>query len=720
MSLKVFSRWDASERISHHLEKDQKRIFKVLGNPSMDIGKYVKKHNGQGLKKTEEKNFILVVKPFLSSASDSEFILIDTAVEKNDKSGMFFFSSCRNLEDSKVLLEKMKKGFNNLAKTVDWSDRQEALEKKNPKWFFNPFFAFHRCLIYFGDKTSEEIAEYKRNTLNTELANSEIIKFEDFKKNFWNGLEKRIDCFWEGKKPSSRFGFDIDFCSDFVQKIAAPLSTHSLSKIDFDWPRTKRYWSVPEHERKGQRHRLKGVAGSGKSYIIAKRAVENAKLRKVKKILVTCYNITMANCLNYYVRTVLHNESPKLSLAEQYEIFEKIEFKHFHDLVPPAYYRGMSGDEALCNVIPSLWLRDLESSVSPEYDAVLIDEGQDFPQPMLDCLMSKKISYGFGDFLICGDPDQNLYDRKKNFFNERMSGFVGRLAELKTTHRLCDGVIEVANEFGRKFCGSEFEAVQQHQGVLEFLRPWFRWENFKQDDYESIRFRIEEILKYFLWRDKDLSADEIVFLVDTHYFGDLFSEFLQGFCSKMDWKLRHIFSDGEDKEIRLKKKSFNPLDYSRDDFKLVTVKSFKGWESKVVITIIEEGTKPKVALNAFTRARNNLFVINLNRKYDTFSFQKLNNEIEHSSNYNKNGFNRYWTHQNGTKFDNSGFDFLGFDDFGHDREKYDKKGFDKGGYDRDGYKNDGHDREGYDRDGYNRQGYDRDGRKKGWGRGKYI
>ena len=147
-------------------------------------------------------------------------------------------------------------------------------------------------------------------------------------------------------------------------------------------------------------------------------------------------------------------------------------------------------------------------------------------------------------------------------------------------------------------------------------------------------------MSYWLSEDKHLSASDIVFLVGSEDVGNKVKDnFLRDYCKEKKWRLRDIFTyDSRSTkygyyESRSKKQAFDPNEYGKNDFKLVTIESFKGWESNRVIAIIEPDearSKSKIqqssrrVLNAMTRSRNGIFVLNFNDRYKDFPSQKFN------------------------------------------------------------------------------------------------
>jgi superfamily I DNA/RNA helicase len=146
----------------------------------------------------------------------------------------------------------------------------------------------------------------------------------------------------------------------------------------------------------GDGHRIiYGVAGSGKTVLLVARAKRLAQAGH-KRVLVTCYNYMLAD-----------------QLREQLRDYSAVSVKTFHAW---AIGQGLSwqpdepndafGERLLTH------LTDNAERVN-KYDAVLIDEAQDFEPSWFTCLLSAMEDPEHGDLLIVADGCQGLYRRTK-------------------------------------------------------------------------------------------------------------------------------------------------------------------------------------------------------------------------------------------------------------------------------------------------------------------
>ena len=160
----------------------------------------------------------------------------------------------------------------------------------------------------------------------------------------------------------------------------------------------------PEQERNAKKiksgHRLLfGVAGSGKTVILIARAKILARKYPERKILVTCYNVALAN----YLKECLKGY--------------KVDVMNFHKLANKAWnmkfkvnenaYKSDEdfGDEILkrIEIIPE--------ADQIKYDSILIDEVQDFDPTWIKCILKLFNDPDNGDLLIVGDGKQGIYSR---------------------------------------------------------------------------------------------------------------------------------------------------------------------------------------------------------------------------------------------------------------------------------------------------------------------
>ena len=136
---------------------------------------------------------------------------------------------------------------------------------------------------------------------------------------------------------------------------------------------------------------LLGVAGSGKTLVLQARARYLAKADPKAKILLLCYNRTLAGWLRHQLRDVAEN----------------VEVKNFHAFAAGFKTGWVKSDDLLGDrLLAKLRFSDFG------YDAVLIDEGQDFVESWFRCAVAALKDRENGDLVVAIDGAQGLYKRK--------------------------------------------------------------------------------------------------------------------------------------------------------------------------------------------------------------------------------------------------------------------------------------------------------------------
>jgi KaiC/GvpD/RAD55 family RecA-like ATPase len=363
----------------------------------------------------------------------------------------------------------------------------------------------------------------------------------------------------------------------------------------------------------GTHQRLRGVAGSGKTLVIAQRAANIAS--QGKKVLIITYNIT----LWHYIRD-------QISRARFGFEWDMIEFTHFHGLIKNYLSENgikfpenvTSDDEYLDNILPSFVVKSLNRGINVKnrkYDAILIDEGQDFCRSYYDMLMGFMTKND--EILFVMDERQNLYKREYSWVDSMTnSKFRGPWRLLKESYRLPERLLAETNRFANQFLpgvGATPEPIP-FQGDL--FAPHYLWRNLNRgDSYESkIRLAYN-----WLTEGKKIHPSDIIVLVHSHSIG---------------WKLvksfkplevNHVFEEDSESPTHKHKMSFWMGD-SR--LKMSTIHSFKGWELTNVILLITPLPKQadveafdNMIYTSMTRTRSNLIVFNLEPRFIEYGNQ---------------------------------------------------------------------------------------------------
>lgn len=205
-------------------------------------------------------------------------------------------------------------------------------------------------------------------------------------------------------------------------------------------------------------HRVRGVAGSGKTQALAYRAGKLAS--QGHDVLIITYNIT----LWHYI----HDMIKRAPFAFSMERFTLVHFHGFckdrlneldqewpksdnYDDLQLFFQTGVPN--AVIQAIKSL-THNGENSL-PKYDAILIDEGQDYHFEWY-AMLNDYFLRSRDELLVVCDKKQNIYERELLWLDKRsnrvgLDKFRDDYIDLKTSYRLPQSVAEITNEFSETF-----------------------------------------------------------------------------------------------------------------------------------------------------------------------------------------------------------------------------------------------------------------------------
>ena len=349
--------------------------------------------------------------------------------------------------------------------------------------------------------------------------------------------------------------------------------------------------------------RVKGPAGSGKSLALAARAAELAS--QEKQVLVCTFNITLMNYLRdlvaRYVRTVIGQRKTRRKVLRR-----QIEFRHFH-----GWCKWICMEAEFEEEYSSLWTQDQSKEVLntdmanlvtqiysdssicenlPKYDAVLVDEGQDYRLNWWQTLR-KAVKPG-GEMLLVADKTQDVYGTAASWTEQAMNGagFRGRWKELKNSYRLPDKLTPILNVFAEEFLlpsGVDVDLPVATQLELEIEDPPdLRWVQVRsRDSLTEVSF--EEVRRHMQLLQEDTAIPDIIFLVQDNSLGLKLVER----CGQQNISVLHTFGmdDSSDhgvdsirknEDSRRRKLSFFLGDAR---VKATTLHSFKGWEARHLV-----------------------------------------------------------------------------------------------------------------------------------------
>jgi len=344
--------------------------------------------------------------------------------------------------------------------------------------------------------------------------------------------------------------------------------------------------------------RVKGPAGSGKSLALAARSAELAAAGNT--VLVTAFNITMINYLK--------------DLASRYhtqreEVRRQIDFLHFHrwcrrvceeagardryDDLWAKFNLDAILDIQMAELVQNVYADPQTREHAPRYDAIMVDEGQDFLLGWWNTLRMA-LNPG-GEMLLVADKTQNIYGRARAWTDAPMpgAGFNGPWFGLDSAYRLPAQVIPFLQEYSNLFLvGEDVEIPAQMALSGPANLRWVQinpWENAAEICVGEVRNQMKNLFV-------DTANPDLVFISPND---DVGRRFVERFAA-VGINVLHTFDERDDVSRRQKLAFWK----GAPNIKATTTHSYKGWESRHLIVYVEsiETTEDRALLyTALTR-----------------------------------------------------------------------------------------------------------------------
>lgn len=212
------------------------------------------------------------------------------------------------------------------------------------------------------------------------------------------------------------------------------LSLHNLETMDLHQEKLAKQL--------GDKNRLiRGVAGSGKTLILASRARLIKQQHPDWNILILCYNISLSRSIESMVRAKMEEPTDLFEATlEPEDRMQGITVRNFHEWLKKDL---QISDAQLPTIIEKL---ENKETILPKYEAVLIDEGQDFEADWLK-LVSLLLNEDTYSMLLVEDRAQTIYQRGRNYLQNTGLDFRGRSKILQINYRNTSQIIQFAWDF---------------------------------------------------------------------------------------------------------------------------------------------------------------------------------------------------------------------------------------------------------------------------------
>lgn len=504
------------------------------------------------------------------------------------------------------------------------SDSKGTYEKKSPI----------KQVVYYKEKIEDQLIPQIGEGIDTNDEQYGLIKTAIY---FHKSTTKQAqDLFKSHVKNFSNFpiiGRDA-LTNNNLDKV---IPDHYLSQSKYwkkDWSKELLFWlSPPFHaieqskplnlisdqkkfdEPQTGHHRVRGVAGSGKTQVLAYRAGKLASQNY--HVLVLTFNLTLRHLIHDMVqRSPFAFDWHNLTIT-YFHGFCKDIFNEFQEIWP----KDSGDDETLFReVVPNKILEIIRENEYEKYDAILIDEGQDFCiewYSMLCWFLTKR-----DEVVVVSDKKQNIYGRSTEWLDKRRRGVekFGDWIELKKIIRLPEQVAQLSVDFSEKFNLNQDIRVSnvEKRNLFNQNLDHVVWWNIGNDWLDQVDKAFEIIKNQATYSHP---SDTAILLPYINWG----FECVRHFELIKNLLVNHVFENDDDKKYHRHKKAFWMGD-SR--LKMSTIHSFKGWEVPNVIVVIpsfipgDEDLYDRIVYTAITRAKENLIIINANRRYWEFGESK--------------------------------------------------------------------------------------------------
>lgn len=445
------------------------------------------------------------IKKYKVPPTDGEMTLLRFLKENLDDSYEVYFNPYLNGDRPDVLI--MRKAYGVMVIEVkDWNLDNFTLNEKK-RWIYKPngavvkspvdqvlkyknnlydlhvedlllhkiidfrYFNIVTCAIYFHCASQEEIDNLLVRPYKEEKKYQTFLKYNiDFighdtlnKSCFVDILKKR---YLIAKEPSLLFTNNL-YCN--FKRLLSPTLHLKASGIPYDY-KPKQLEIIYS---KTLEQRVRGVFGSGKTTVLAARAVQAYKRALDRKnnprILILTFNITLKNFIHDKLNRVDDVFPEENFIIINYHQFINAELNNLNIdiVVPDDIPEDEVGDYLENNYYSNISLFENHKSHIVKYDAVLIDEIQDYHRKWME-IIKGYFRDPLGDYVLFGDVKQNIYGQPTS--NKDVVTNVKGVNTLKYCFRSDFKIIDVAKTFQSSVFGDKYDIDDfSENGTFEFM-----------------------------------------------------------------------------------------------------------------------------------------------------------------------------------------------------------------------------------------------------------
>lgn len=431
--------------------------------------------------------------------------------------------------------------------------------------------------------------------------------------------------------------FSEEIYEEFKRRLSPSEWTYSQGeKIEFDVTQQKYTKSVDELAK------IKGVAGCGKTSIIAARSLDS--YNRHGSVLILTFNITLKQLIRDKLSHINHHSPIKADV-------NKIEISSYHK-----FFLDQLNNIGIEIDIPESGKKDLDlfwdvlfknisifkNKDTIRYRSIFIDEIQDYEKEWITITRDIFLEPG-GEMVLFGDHAQNIYQRDEMPLNKAIVKGFGSWRKLSKSYRVNTDSLLVFGfkQFQETFLQSRHEDLDilESRGQQGYLNAdLVACQSYEESQQDDLAKKINSYIK-----EKKLVPNDVIIIsskIETlRIIESLFSNHektMTMFATNNDIEQLMMFSprckrvldlhnydivklqkidEKTDDELyvvnalaKIERRKKNYFMQNSGLIKFSTIHSFKGMESKTVFCILHDTDNPEFIYTAITRAKVNLVI----------------------------------------------------------------------------------------------------------------
>lgn len=566
-----------------------------------------------------DKSFDIFLKPYINCD------MVDV-IAMSKSNGIVLVNVCTDLSEIENAYNRIKTIKENLFN----------IHLKTLKIDSITYTSVYNCVktaLYFPNNTQEEVEdairklnEAKNNECKEKNKGQWTTNKDFFAYDYWFTNEMSFkDIF--GRIRSS--GFKYDYYEELISIISSPWHTYKEGDTNIKLEKSQESFVTSSNKRL----RVTGVAGSGKTQVVAYRAVAE-HLKTGDKVLILTFNITLIQYIRMRINQVPADFSPSM-----------FEITNYHQFFKSKANQYTSSDITIPDFDNPNFFDRYRKSID-KYQTIIIDEVQDFKTSWLQSIVNNFLTEN-GSISVFGDGQQNIYEREMEAETKMPSlqgcgkfpgGRWPSLKERISMRILNSKIASLSSKFALKFISPDSIPLQtQIEQEFQFEKYYVSYLNLASNTTAAhLASYISGILEDYQLNPKDVVVlGQTIYLlrdIEVQYRSATGQKTMINFETSEQYKKiinnsNQQYISKDLKEVRRAAKTHFTTDV--DCIKFSTIHSFKGWESNTVILLLQQVMKsdehyekeniPALINTALTRARCNLFIINLdNLTYHEF------------------------------------------------------------------------------------------------------